>query len=357
MKKPVKTKILLVCGARPNFMKISPLYHILKKEKVDVMLVNTGQHYDANMSRSFLDEFGLKEDYSLKPSRKTPISQMTDIMKGLESVYKKENPDLVVVVGDINSTLYAALVAKKLLIPIAHVEAGLRSFNKKMPEETNRIITDRLSDLLFVTEESGVRNLMKEGIHKNVYNVGNIMIDTLKKYLPRVRTSDERFYFATLHRAENIDDKKIFGEILNALEIIAKDRKIYMPLHPRALKMARRFGYMKKLRKICHLLPPLSYSETIYYEKNAVLILTDSGGIQEESTYLGVQCITLRAETERPITVSRGTNMIGGVTKRSILHAYARFKKRKTQKKRPPIPFWDGKTSGRIARVLKKARL
>jgi UDP-N-acetylglucosamine 2-epimerase (non-hydrolysing) len=275
---------------------------------------------------------------------------MADIMIGLEKIFLSEKPDLVVVVGDVNSTLSAALVANKMGIKLAHVEAGLRSGNKLMPEETNRILTDKLSDLLFVTEEDGVANLKREGITKGVYSVGNIMIDTLTLLLPKVKKSTEHFYFCTLHRAENVDNKKVFAEILDALEEISHDAVIYLPLHPRTAKMAEKFGLEGRLKKIFKILPPLSYQETLYYQKNAKLVLTDSGGIQEETSFLGTPCLTLRTETERPITVKKGTNKIAGVTRASILKAYVEHPRKH---KKTKIPLWDGKTAKRIVKILK----
>jgi UDP-N-acetylglucosamine 2-epimerase (non-hydrolysing) len=343
-------KIAIIGGARPNFMKIAPLCRVFKKQKLEFFIVNTGQHFSKEMSQVFFNEFNLRPDYNLQPRRNSVIEQFADIMKGIEKIFLKEKPALVIVVGDVNSTLAGALVANKIGIKLAHVEAGLRSFNNKMPEEFNRKITDHLSDYLFVTAEEGLENLKKEGIVKNVFYVGNIMIDTLKHFLPRVKKTNEKFYFCTLHRPENVDNKKIFSEIIDALEVISKDCKIYFPLHPRTEKMARKFNLLKRMKKNFIILKPLNYLDSLFYQKNARLILTDSGGIQEEASYLGVPCITLRNETERPITLKLGTNTIGGVTKKSILAAY---KKKYLKRKNTKIPLWDGKAAERIGNIIK----
>ncbi|MCK5591483.1 MAG: UDP-N-acetylglucosamine 2-epimerase (non-hydrolyzing) [Candidatus Pacebacteria bacterium] len=343
-------KIALIAGARPNFMKVAPLCHELKKQNLKYFLVNTGQHFSMNMSKNFFDEFDIQPDYSFSPSCDSVTKQFSDISNSLEEVFVKETPSLVIVFGDVNSTLAAGLVANKMKIQLAHVEAGLRSYNRLMPEETNRVLVDHMADVLLVTSEDGVDNLKKEGITENVFFIGNIMIDTLKSFLPFIKTTKEIFYFTTIHRAENIDDKKTFNEILDALEEISKDAPIFLPLHPRTKKMSIEFGIFPRLEKIFHLVEPLSYTESLYYQKNAKLILTDSGGVQEESSYLGTPCITLRTETERPVTVSRGTNIIGGVTKRDILSAYKRVD---FMKKDIKIPLWDGKTSERIVQVIK----
>lgn len=349
--KPANKLIAIIAGARPNFMKVAPLCWELKKQKMPFILINTGQHFSADMAQVFLREFKLRADYTLNPSRVSTKKQMAGIKEGLKNIFSKTLPSLVVVVGDVNSTLVGAQVAKAMRIPLAHIEAGLRSYNRKMPEEHNRVQTDKLAGTLFVTQEDGIKNLRKEKITKGVYFVGNIMIDTLKMLKSEGRKISGRYYFCTLHRAENVDSKKVFFEIVAALEIIGRDAPIYLPLHPRTRKMAKEFGLMKKLQSVCKILPPLSYAQTVAYQKNARLILTDSGGVQEEASFLGVPCLTLRTETERPITVTEGTNTVAGVTKKSILKAYGgvNFKKQKTK-----IKYWDGKTSQRIVAILKK---
>jgi len=349
----MNNKIAIIAGARPNFMKVAPLCRELDRQKMPYILINTGQHFSSTMAGAFLKEFKLKPDYTLKPSQQSSAQQMCDIKAGLERIFTKEHPSMVIVVGDVNSTLWAAQVAHKIKIKLAHIEAGLRSRNLKMPEERNRIKTDALSDILFVTQEDGTKNLRKEKVRGKAYFVGNIMIDTLKLFASRAKHSvkDKKYYFCTLHRAENVDNKNIFADIVSTLETISQDAPIYLPLHPRTKKQAEKFGLMSALKRACHLLPPLSYAESVSYQKYAQLVLTDSGGVQEETSFLGVPCLTLRTETERPITVSEGTNTIAGVTKKSILKAYAsvNFSRRSAK-----IKYWDGKTSKRIVDIIKK---
>ena len=344
-RKPI---LALIGGARPNFVKLAPLYHHLRKRKVDFMLINTGQHFDKRMSQEFFKEFRMRAHAHLSPRHDSMAKQLSDMLHGLERTFQKNRPDAVIVVGDVNSTLAGALVANRLGIPLVHVEAGLRSHNKWMPEETNRIIIDRLSELLLVTEEGALTNLEDEGLSARAVPVGNIMMDTLTLFLPKVRSTKERFYFATLHRPENVDDPKIFRELVRALEAVAKDAKIYFALHPRTEKKAVEFGLLPRLKKACTVLPPLSYADTLFYQKNAALVLTDSGGIQEETSFLGTPCLTLRTETERPITVTLGTNIIGGITKASIIKAYRAYKKRGFPRAQAVIPMWDGKAAERI---------
>lgn len=346
----MNSKIAIICGARPNFMKVAPLCKELKRKDLDYFLINTGQHFDKDMSSDFFNEFQTNPDYNFSPSKQSFSKQFSDIILGLEEVFLKENPSLVVVVGDVNSTLAGALVANKMGIKVAHIEAGLRSYNKKMPEENNRIMVDGISDILFATSDGAVKNLKKEGSEKNVYTVGNIMIDTLKMFLPSIKNTTDLFYFCTLHRAENLDSKETFIEILDALEVVSQDSKIYMSLHPRTKKTAEEYGLMNRLSSIFSLLNPVSYSESLFYQKNAKLVLTDSGGVQEESSYLGIPCITLRAETERPITVKMGTNTIGGVSKQSILRVY---NKKRLEKTKVKIPLWDGMAAERIVKIIK----
>ncbi|OGF27376.1 UDP-N-acetylglucosamine 2-epimerase [Candidatus Falkowbacteria bacterium RIFOXYC2_FULL_47_12] len=348
---PDNEPIAIIAGARPNFMKVSPLCRELEKQKIAYRLINTGQHFNADMSGSFFKEFHLQPHYNLHPSHNSIIRQFADIMVGLEEIFLREHFSLVVVVGDVNSTLAGALTAYKMNIPLVHVEAGLRAYNNQMPEEINRVITDRLSSMLFTSSDEAIANLRKEGVTENVHPVGNIMIDTLEMFLPQVKKTNEIFYFCTLHRAENVDSPAILSEIVQALAEIARDAIIYLPLHPRTKKMAQAYGLLERLRTSVHLLEPLGYQESLYYQKNARLVLTDSGGIQEETSYLGTPCITLRTETERPVTVTHGTNTIGGVTKVSILQAY---RAKDLTKKKTAIPYWDGKTSKRIVDSIKK---
>lgn len=344
-------KIAIICGARPNFMKTAPLCVELESNSIDFILVNTGQHFDFEMSQAFFNDFKIKPDYNLTPSRQSIVKQFSSILNELEGIFIKEQVNLVIVVGDVNSTLAGALVANKLKIKLAHIEAGLRSYNKGMQEEHNRVMVDHISDYLFTTTEDGGRNLAKEGLVSNVYFVGNVMIDTLLNFLPLVEVSGEDYYFCTLHRAENIDNERTFRSILSAFKVISKNKTIYLPMHPRTKKMAEKFKLTQLIEKYFKIIPPLSYVDSLYYQKNAKLIFTDSGGIQEESSFLQVPCITLRTETERPITIKLGTNTIGGVTKESILHAYEnkRLNRGNTQ-----IPFWDGRATARIVKIIKE---
>jgi UDP-N-acetylglucosamine 2-epimerase (non-hydrolysing) len=387
-------KILLVAGARPNFMKIAPLVHEIKlrsKERVawrkklglkshelKYKIVHTGQHYDYEMSKVFFDELDIPApDYFLGAGSGSHAEQTAKIMTVFERVCLQEKPDAAVVVGDVNSTLACSVTAKKLNIKVAHVEAGLRSFDMTMPEEINRIVTDSISDYLFVSEKSGINNLKREGRSiKQVFFVGNIMIDTLyyglnkienkklgksvieKKILnPELNASStmrhaDRYAVVTLHRPSNVDDKDKLKDILLALKKISEDMHVYFPAHPRTEKNINDFNlnYLMEGSNI-KVTPPLSYLEFLSLWKDAQLVLTDSGGIQEETTVLGVPCFTIRENTERPITIKKGTNILVGTTGKGILKAYKKFKKGKIKKGRVP-KFWDGKTAGRIVKIL-----
>lgn len=380
-------KILLVAGARPNFMKIAPLVWTLNKNnkrnrrnQINYKLVHTGQHYDYEMSKVFFDELDIPQpDYFLGAGSGTHAGQTAKVMVEFEKVCVKEKPDVVVVVGDVNSTLACSVTAKKLGVKVAHVEAGLRSFDMTMPEEINRIVTDSISDYLFVSEKSGSKNLKKEGKNKNqVFFVGNIMIDTLFYGLKKIgneklrslevkkRLEDKKsqklhaicsmpYAVLTLHRPSNVDDKNKLKDILMALIEISKDMDIYFPIHPRTKKNIEKM----KLKYILEnsnikTMPPLSYLEFLSLWKDASLVLTDSGGIQEETTVLGIPCFTIRENTERPITIEEGTNVLVGTTGQGILEAYKKFKEGKRKKGKVP-ELWDGKTAQRIVKILVKA--
>ncbi len=338
--------IVVIVGARPNFMKAAPLMRALARHSIPARLIHTGQHYDENMSAQFFSEFRVKPDTVFSLTERTEARQLTEIMQKLITEFEARPPAIVVVVGDVTSTLAGALVASKLRLPLAHVEAGLRSYNRLMPEEANRVLTDHIADLLFAVSSEDRARLRDEGVCKGVHVVGNIMIDLLAETLPSLKEKNERYYFATLHRAENVDRKEVFMALLDALEHIAHDAPLYLPLHPRTEKMARTHGLYTRLAETARLLPPLSYRDSLEYQKSAALVLTDSGGVQEESSFLGVPCLTLRTETERPLTVSRGTNIVAGVTKRSILNAYRSIHPLRHRCVR--IPLWDGKTAERI---------
>ena len=359
-------KILNIVGARPNFIKIAPLMEEMKKDaKIKPVLVHTGQHYDYEMSKVFFRNLSIpKPDYNLAIGSKEPVLQIAKIMEKLDKVFKKEKPDLVLVVGDVNSTLGGALAANKSSIPLAHVESGLRSFDFNMPEEINRVLTDHISDYLFTTEPSATKNLRKEGIKKEkIFFVGNVMIDTLLKYRkkalepPFVKKSGlkpKNYAVLTLHRPENTDKKAVFKEILEALGEIQKQIKIIWPVHPRTRKQLKEFNFLRKIKQMenLKLIMPLGYLEMLSLSSQSKFVLTDSGGIQEETTVLKIPCLTLRKNTERPITVQAGTNEIVGLKKGNIIKKSSEILKGRV--KRGEMPFlWDGKASKRIIKILR----
>ena len=374
-----KRKIILVAGARPNFMKIAPLYKELKKHRrFNPILVHTGQHYDKEMSKAFFDDLRMpRPDIYLGVGSGTHAVQTSRIMVQFERICLAEKPDLVIVVGDVNSTLACALVAAKLNVLVAHVEAGLRSFDKEMPEETNRKLTDHISDFLFTTCVDANRNLMKEGISKSkIYFVGNVMIDALLQHIRIASRSSilerlgltgasrvARYAVVTLHRPSNVDSKVVFNAILRTLNKIAVELPVVFPAHPRTVKQTNKFHLMKLVdygdntidysdgRRKVKVISPLGYLDFLWLMKNAALVLTDSGGIQEETTILGVPCITIRNNTERPITISQGTNMLAGNDPKQILKAAGQILKSGKRRKRIP-KYWDGKAASRIVAVL-----
>jgi UDP-N-acetylglucosamine 2-epimerase (non-hydrolysing) len=359
-------KILSVVGARPNFMKVAPIVAQLKREPdfFTSLIVHTGQHYDERLSKVFFDELGIPHpDVNLDVRSGTQAQQTAAIMASFEPVLIDSQADLVLVVGDVNSTLACALVAAKLCVTVAHVEAGLRSFDRTMPEEVNRVLTDQISDLLFTTEASADENLRNEGIDtRKVHFVGNVMIDTLLAHRERARRQRapealglERQAYAvlTLHRPSNVDDAQTFERLMGALSQVAEDVPIVFPVHPRTRARlagsptAARLADRKQLR-ICD---PLSYLEFIDLMDGSSVVLTDSGGIQEETTILGVPCITLRENTERPVTVTHGTNRVVGTSPERIAAAWIEIKQQRPATRTPPL--WDGQSAGRIVAVLK----
>lgn len=372
-------KILCVIGARPNYMKIAPIIDQIDKyisagsPKIDLdyLLVHTGQHYDNNMSDAFFKDLQIPSpDIYLGVGSGSHAEQTAKIMTGFEKICLQEHPDLVIVVGDVNSTLACSLVAAKLLIPVAHVEAGLRSFDRTMPEEINRIVTDSLSDYLFTTCRDADENLKKEGIPKHrIFFVGNVMIDSLLKYKEFAEVKIKKFNkikkldyaLLTLHRPSNVDNLKTFQDIFEALITISKKIPIVFPAHPRTQKTISEFGlndlFQKNLTSILskkkgiYLIPPMSYLEFLSLMNNAQFVLTDSGGIQEETTVLGIPCLTLRENTERPITISEGTNTLVGTDKDKITQkAFDILKGKIKQGKIPEL--WDGKASQRIIKII-----
>jgi UDP-N-acetylglucosamine 2-epimerase (non-hydrolysing) len=363
-------KVLLVGGARPNFMKIAPVYEELKKypNKFHPLIVHTGQHYNNEMSKVFFDDLELPEpNIYLGVGSASHAVQTAKIMIEFEKVCLAQRPDLVMVVGDVNSTLACSIVASKLYIPVAHVEAGLRSFDRTMPEEINRIVTDALSQFLFTPCEDANENLVKEGIpNEKIFFVGNIMIDALllnleridnSKILDRLNLNGSDYAVITLHRPSNVDSKEALKEIYDIFVALSKRIKLVYPIHPRARKMIRAYGMEDKFFKLKDLMiiEPLRYIDFIKLMKNARFVMTDSGGIQEETTVLGVPCLTMRENTERPITLIEGTNILVGRDKGKIILEVTQIL---TGKSKPfKIPkFWDGKTAERIVKVLRKQK-
>ncbi len=358
-------KILNVVGARPNFMKIAPIIDEMKKRsKLTPILVHTGQHYDKEMSKLFFDDLKLPPpDIYLGVGSASHAVQTAKIMVKFEKVLLKEKPDLVVVVGDVNSTIACTLTAVKFFIPVAHIEAGLRSFDRTMPEEINRILTDSISDYLFTTCHDANKNLLKEGISKDkIHFVGNVMIDTLLKHikkashsgiLKKLNLQPKDYAALTLHRPSNVDDKKVFVRILDAFGEIQKKIKIVFPIHPRTKKRIEEFGLNNKIRKMKNfkIVDALGYLDFLKLMSESKFVLTDSGGIQEETTILKIPCITLRETTERPITVTEGTNIIVGSNKEKIIKESLKIIKGKEKKGKIP-KFWDGKAAERIANIL-----
>jgi UDP-N-acetylglucosamine 2-epimerase (non-hydrolysing) len=368
VKSRARPSVMLVVGARPNFIKIAPIVRALRAlDAFDLMLVHTGQHYDAAMNDVFFAELALPDpDIHLGVGSASQAVQTGAVMQALEPVIERAGPDLVVVVGDVNSTLAAALVAVKKGVPVAHVEAGLRSFDRAMPEEINRVLTDQISELLFTTEQEAERNLAREGIPAaKVFFVGNVMIDSLLHALPRAvsperlferhatgtlpRTASGGFAAATLHRPANVDHPHALRALLSTFGAITERLPLVLPLHPRTASAIEQHGLAPLLDRANLLtVPPQPYLVMLGLLKGARLVLTDSGGIQEETTGLGVPCLTLRDNTERPITVSHGTNRVVGTEPAAILAAVEEILESGGKRGRMP-PLWDGRAAERIA--------
>lgn len=364
-------RIVNVVGARPNFMKIAPLMNAYREyPEITPWLVHTGQHYDRRMSELFFDELGIpKPDVNLNVGSGSHAVQTAEIMKAFESAMLDLDPDVVLVVGDVNSTIACGLVASKLGIKLVHVEAGLRSFDRSMPEEVNRILTDTISDLLFCTEASGVVNLKNEGVpEEKIYLVGNVMIDTLLGHLEKAQEStvlgllkeqgclkseDEDYAVLTLHRPSNVDDKQTLVGILQALTEIQKDMPIIFPAHPRTQSNIVKFGLEPLVAEAARLrvLDAFSYLDFLKLQSNARILLTDSGGIQEEATVLKVPCLTLRKNTERPVTLSTGANCLVGSDRNRILEGYARLMNSERDDFKTP-PLWDGNAAVRTVETM-----
>jgi UDP-N-acetylglucosamine 2-epimerase (non-hydrolysing) len=374
-------KVFLVAGARPNFMKIAPIYRAsLAVPGIECKIIHTGQHYDYEMSQTFFEDLEIPQPhYFLDAGSGSHAIQTAKIMVAFEKICETEKPDIVMVVGDVNSTLACSIVAKKLLIKVAHVEAGLRSFDLTMPEEINRMVTDAISDYFFVTEESGSRNLLREGKPVgSVHLVGHVMIDNLLHQLEKMKSDNidswipafagmtkqgsgtmeglkpekKTYAFMTLHRPSNVDDRNTFMAIAAALNEIAQKLIIFFPVHPRTKKMIEQFQI--KFSDNIKLLSPLGFKESLFLWKDAKVVLTDSGGLQEETTAIGMPCVTIRENTERPITVELGTNVLAGTTKEGILKAYIESLEKVKHAAVPPL--WDGKAAERIWKELTKLK-
>jgi UDP-N-acetylglucosamine 2-epimerase (non-hydrolysing) len=359
-------KIINVVGARPNFMKIAPIQREMSEyAQVQPFLVHTGQHYDDKMSRLFFEDLELPQpDAYLGVGSGTHAEQTARIMVEFEKVLDTQKPDMVIVVGDVNSTAACSLVAVKKGVKVAHIEAGLRSFDRTMPEEINRIVTDAISDYLFVTEKSGLENLRREGISEDkIFFVGNVMIDSLVYYLKKaekssilsdLHVSGYPYALITLHRPSNVDQKASYGRLLDAFEKIQEKIKIVFPMHPRSRKMLNEFGFQQRITAMKNLilLDPIGYLDFVKLMSLANLVLTDSGGIQEETTYLGIPCLTMRENTERPVTVEEGTNvLIGSDTDIIISESLKILSGNLKQGKIPDL--WDGKAAERIVAIIK----
>ncbi len=360
--------IHLIVGARPNFMKMAPLYRelSLSSNRYEPQIIHTGQHYDEQMSKLFFNDLAMPEPSAyLNVGSGTQGKQTARIIERYEDlILAGDKPDLVIVAGDVNSTIACALVAKKLYIPVAHLEAGLRSYDDRMPEEINRVLTDRISDILLTPSQDANNNLGKEGINpEKIYFVGNIMIDSLVAHKEKAENSNifhqlnmlpnEKYALVTLHRPSNVDEYEGLKMLLTSLEKIGRKIKIIFPMHPRTRKNIYELGLSSILNTSSDILftEPLGYLDFLKLEMNAKFILTDSGGIQEESTYFGVPCLTLRENTERPITITEGTNHLVDLNVESIVNSAREIIEGNVKKGKIP-KYWDGKTANRIVKVL-----
>ncbi|CAN5480004.1 UDP-N-acetylglucosamine 2-epimerase (non-hydrolyzing) [soil metagenome] len=360
-------KVLLIAGARPNFMKVAPIFAEMNRRPAEFlpMIVHTGQHYDAAMSDSFFDDLGMpKPDVHLGVGSGSHAVQTAKIMTEFEPVVLEHKPDWVLVVGDVNSTIACALVSVKLGIKVAHVEAGLRSRDRAMPEEINRILTDSISDILFTTSQDADDNLRQEGIPaERVKFVGNVMIDSLLEHLKIAENSTVRedlgiaageYAVTTLHRPSNVDEKDVFSGILDALLSVSEKLPIIFPVHPRTRAKIAEFGFADEIeRSNIRLVDPLGYHDFMRLYSGAKLVLTDSGGLQEETTVLGIPCLTLRLNTERPVTIELGTNVLVGTDPAKIKRSASDALDGKTSPGSTRVPpLWDGKAAGRICDEL-----
>lgn len=358
-------KIIVVAGARPNFMKIAPIMESFNaSDRIDPVLVHTGQHYDEKMSDLFFRQLGIPApDVNLEVGSASHAVQTAAIMTSFEPVLIAQQPTAVLVVGDVNSTIACGYVAAKMGVKLIHVEAGLRSFDRAMPEEINRVLTDSISDILFCTEKSGVENLKKEGVpDSRIFMVGNVMIDTLLKNLEKAKQSSimqqlglmpKKFATMTMHRPSNVDNPDVLVGLLDAIEVVQRDMPVIFPIHPRTRNNIVKFNFAERIKNMPNLrfVEPLGYLDFLLLNANAACVLTDSGGLQEETTVLGTPCITMRENTERPVTCEVGTNQIVGTDTDAILAAWARVQNGEYDNRGVP-EMWDGKAAQRITQIL-----
>jgi len=361
MKKVPQKLIYLVAAARPNFMKIAPLYHALSAEPwAEPRIIHTGQHYDKNMSNAFFRDFGLPVPYvNFGVGSGSHAEQTAKVMIAFEKIASRERPDLIIVVGDVNSTMACTITAVKLGLQIAHLEAGLRSFDRRMPEEINRIVTDSLAAMLFTPSPDADENLLREGIAPGkIRRVGNIMIDSLEMLRGKIENQDTyrqlalipgNYGVVTLHRPSNVDDSATLKKIMRVLQNVSRDIPLVFPIHPRTRKILKKIKFNMQGSKV-RLVDPLGYASFMNLVFNCKFVLTDSGGVQEETTYLNIPCLTLRENTERPITVSNGTNKLIAI---NSLERCVTAINNGRWKKSKAIKLWDGSTSKRIVGVLK----
>jgi UDP-N-acetylglucosamine 2-epimerase (non-hydrolysing) len=358
-------RILHVVGARPNYMKMAPLVREMSKhpDEFAQTLVHTGQHYDDNMSKIFFDELEMpRPDMNLEVGSGTHAEQTAQVMMRFEPVLLEFKPDWIVVPGDVNSTLACALVASKLGIKIAHIEAGLRSFDRTMPEEINRLLTDQIADLLLTTSREADENLLREGVEpEKIHFVGNTMIDTLVRLVPlaekrwpslRTTLNLDRFVLVTLHRPRNVDNAEGLSEIVSALNEVSADLPVIFPVHPRTRQRIAEHGI--NVREGVRLIEPIGYVDFLALQARAAVVVTDSGGVQEETTFLGVPCLTVRPNTERPVTITVGTNRLVERNSSAIVSAIrdAAQHPRDSEHHRPEL--WDGRTAERIVNLLRE---
>lgn len=358
-----RKKVFLLVGTRPNFIKVTRFKSLASAYNVEVKIIHTGQHYDENMANVFFDQFKLKPDYFLNIDQGSPLGQITEIILKLESLFDEvEKPDIFIVPGDVNSTVSGAIVANKMGIRLGHLESGLRSFDRKMPEEHNRIVTDNLSDICFVTEPSGLDNLKDEKIKAEVHFVGNTMIDTLVGYskeidlsnvLEQYELEEQNYYLMTFHRPSNVDNESELVELIEIIEAISKKRKTVLPLHPRTKNNLEKNGLLKSLQELKEVIitGPLGYFEFQKLIKHTKAMITDSGGIQEETTFRQVPCLTMRENTERPITITKGTNVLVPFDKNEILD-YLNKIEAGTFKQGEVPELWDGHATERILEII-----